>query len=115
MQQRRLVSWTQWFRTVSLWPFDLALALLQRQALAWRRAAAAVVVDREPRAAAAVGRAVQAWAAVSLAWPFDLARAQYAVGVQAGLVERSLLASAEFERQLGRLERLTLGPWARSA
>ena len=48
-----------------------------------------------------------------LTWPFDLARAQHAAGVQAGLLQRSLLASAEFERRLGQLERLALGPLAR--
>ena len=45
---------------------------------------------------------------------FDVARAQYAAGVQAGLIERSLLASAAFERKLGLLERWLLGPWARA-
>jgi len=45
---------------------------------------------------------------------FDVARAQYAAGVQSGLIERSLLASAAFERRLGLLERWMLGPWARS-
>jgi hypothetical protein len=47
-------------------------------------------------------------------WPFDLARAQYAAAVQAGLIERSLLGSGALERKLGLLERLTLGPWART-
>lgn len=47
------------------------------------------------------------------ALPFDTARSLYARAVQAGLIERSLLANAEFERALGALERLTLGPWAR--
>ena len=113
MQQRRLLSWAQWFGAFSSWPFHLVMGLLQRPALAWRRAASAV--EGDPGAArVALGKAAQAWAAMSLTWPFDLARAQYAAGVQAGLVERSLLASAEFEQQLGRLERLTLGPWARS-
>jgi hypothetical protein len=45
---------------------------------------------------------------------FDLARAQYAAAVQTGLIERSLLASSAFERRLGLLERLLLGPWART-
>ncbi len=48
-----------------------------------------------------------------LALPFDVARAQYAHGVQAGLIECSILASRDFERALGALERLTLGPLAR--
>jgi hypothetical protein len=45
--------------------------------------------------------------------PFDAARAQYARGVQVGLIERSILASRDFECALGALERLTLGPLAR--
>ena len=45
--------------------------------------------------------------------PFDAMREQYAAAVRAGLVERSLLASARFEHKLGALERVTLGPWAR--
>jgi hypothetical protein len=49
----------------------------------------------------------------ALALPFDLARSQYARAVRAGLIERSLLANAEFERTLGALERFALGPWAR--
>jgi hypothetical protein len=48
-----------------------------------------------------------------LALPFDLAREQYARAVKAGLIERSLLASANFGRTLCALEALTLGPWAR--
>lgn len=45
--------------------------------------------------------------------PFDAMREQYASAVRAGLVECSLLASARFERKLGELERVALGPWAR--
>lgn len=45
---------------------------------------------------------------------FDAARARYAAGVHSGHIERSLLASAAFERKLGLLERWLLGPWARS-
>jgi hypothetical protein len=45
--------------------------------------------------------------------PFDAARAEYARGVQVGLIERSMLASRDFECALGALERLTLGPLAR--
>jgi hypothetical protein len=48
-----------------------------------------------------------------LALPFDLLRMQHAAGVLAGTRPRSLLESARFERQLGALERLTLGPLAR--
>ena len=48
-----------------------------------------------------------------LALPFDMAREQYAKSVRAGLVERSLIASARFERMLNALELLTLGFMAR--
>jgi hypothetical protein len=45
--------------------------------------------------------------------PFDAARTQYARAVQAGLVERSILASRDLELALGALEGLALGPLAR--
>lgn len=45
--------------------------------------------------------------------PFDMAREQYAKAVQIGLIERSMLRWASFERQLDLLEKMTLGPWAR--
>ena len=48
-----------------------------------------------------------------LGLPFDVARAQYARAVQLGMIERSMLASRDFSRVLGSLEKLTLGPWAR--
>ncbi len=57
--------------------------------------------------------AVQSGPAACLSWPFDLARAQHAASVQSGFSERSLLASADFERRLDLLERMTLGPFAR--
>jgi hypothetical protein len=45
--------------------------------------------------------------------PFDMAREQYGVAVQLGLLQRSMLAWARFERRIDRLEKATLGPWAR--
>ncbi|MBE0474257.1 hypothetical protein [Rhodoferax sp.] len=45
--------------------------------------------------------------------PFDMAREQYAKAVQIGLIQRSMLAWAKFERQIDQLEKMTLGPWAR--
>ena len=45
--------------------------------------------------------------------PFDAMREQYAHAVQTGLIERSLLASARFERKLDAMERAALGSWAR--
>jgi hypothetical protein len=50
----------------------------------------------------------------TLALPFDIAREQYAKSVRLGLIERSLLASAQFGRTLNAMEKLTLGPFARS-
>jgi hypothetical protein len=49
------------------------------------------------------------------ALPFDALRTQYANAVKAGLVQNSMLASRDFEHALGALERVTLGPLARSA
>jgi hypothetical protein len=49
-----------------------------------------------------------------LALPFDLARVQHAAGVCAGALPRSLLEATRFEQQLVAMERLTLGPMARS-
>lgn len=51
---------------------------------------------------------------VMLALPFDMAREQYAKSVRAGLIERSLLASARFEQSLTAMERCLLGGMARS-
>ena len=48
-----------------------------------------------------------------LALPFDMAREQYAKSVRAGLVERSMIASARFERALSAMELFTLGVMAR--
>lgn len=45
--------------------------------------------------------------------PFDMAREQYAKAVQVGLIPRSMLSWARFERQMDLLEKMTLGPWAR--
>jgi len=45
--------------------------------------------------------------------PFDGLRANYASAVRAGLVQRSILASRDFEHVVGALERLALGPLAR--
>ncbi len=49
-----------------------------------------------------------------LTWPFDSARVMYASGVRAGLIRRSMVAGGAFERAVDTLERMTLGPWARS-
>lgn len=45
--------------------------------------------------------------------PFDTLRAVHASGVQAGLIRRSMLESRDFERVVGAMERVMLGPLAR--
>lgn len=45
--------------------------------------------------------------------PFDMARENYANAVQVGLIERSMLRWAKFERQLDLMEKMILGPLAR--
>ena len=49
----------------------------------------------------------------ALQWPFDTMREHYANAVRAGLVERSLIASAQFERKVAVLEQSLLGACAR--
>jgi hypothetical protein len=49
-----------------------------------------------------------------LSLPFDLARESYATAVRAGLIERSLIASAKFGQALTHIEAIALGPLARS-
>lgn len=62
---------------------------------------------------------VAAWAGLMrvgsdfLALPFDMAREQYAKSVRAGLIERSMIASARFEQTVNALEQLSLGYLAR--
>jgi hypothetical protein len=66
--------------------------------------------------AVAVPRAMAEMARVGsevLALPFDMAREQYAKSVRAGLLERSIIASARFERTLSAMEQATLGFMAR--
>ena len=48
-----------------------------------------------------------------LALPFDIAREMYARAAHAGLIEKSLIASARFEHAVSSAEVLALGPWAR--
>jgi hypothetical protein len=45
---------------------------------------------------------------------FDAARHQYAAAVRAGLIESSMLGNRKFERALTSLEKLALGPFART-
>jgi hypothetical protein len=48
-----------------------------------------------------------------LVLPFDIARELYSKAVQVGVLQNSMLASRDFSRALGALEKSTLGPWAR--
>jgi len=66
-----------------------------------------------PDAYVSVARASSKALSDCMALPFDIARERYARAVRAGLVERSLLASARFSQTLTAMERLALGPWAR--
>jgi hypothetical protein len=113
MQPCTSASLARFATAQSTWPLEWARGLLQHQGFAQRRVLA---LAEQPSADTAAGLidAVSLWQASGVAAPFDLARAQYAAGVQAGLIERSLLASSAFERGLDALERLALGPWART-
>lgn len=110
MQTR--LPWAGWIGALTIWPLDLARSLLHRQAFAWR-ATVAADASTPITGAAHLAEATYASAAISLSWPFDLARALHSAGVQSCLLERSLLASAAFERHLGWLEQVILGPLAR--
>ena len=112
MQYVHFMALSRWVGALSSVPFAWARGWFQRQASFCRRAM--VWNDRPPlNTGPGAFDAARAWQTQGLAAGFDLARAQYAAGVHAGLIERSLLASGAFERRLGVLERLTLGPWAR--
>lgn len=67
---------------------------------------------QHPSAAAALQAGARVFSA-ALALPFDRVRAQYAQAARLGLVQRSLIQSAQFERGLSALEDLALGPFAR--
>lgn len=81
----------------------------------WQRQVAAWLVRPGPQHLDRAVRAMRDWVVGLLAWPLDLVRIQHAGAARAGLMPRSLLESRRFERQLGRVEQLTLGPLARRA
>ncbi len=112
MQYFHFMALQRWFGALASAPFEWARGWLQQHTLGRKNA---VVSSARPSPDTGLGKAqaARAWQACGLAAGFDLVRAQYAAGVHAGLIERSLLASGAFERRLGTLERLTLGPWAR--
>lgn len=113
MQSFHFLSLPALFTTLASWPFDWARGLGEHLRVAERRALAMATRPSCENAARLVG-SLRTLHASGLAAGFDIARSQYAAGVHAGLIERSLLASGAFERRLGRLERAALGPWARS-
>lgn len=53
------------------------------------------------------------WACKPWQMPFDLMREQHAQAIRAGMIEKSILGSREFERKVDALEKLCLGPFAR--
>lgn len=106
-------TWSAMVAALANWPLDWARGLLTRQRIAERRLTA-LAAQSTPAHVARLAGSLQSLQQSGLAAGFDLARSQYAAGVQAGLIERSLIASGAFERRLGLLERHLLGPWARS-
>jgi hypothetical protein len=68
----------------------------------------------DAQAADRLARALREGATSIASLPFDVARAQHAAAVLAGAWPRSLLESTQFEQQLDAIERLALGPLARS-
>jgi hypothetical protein len=63
--------------------------------------------------ASQVAEAIRKQTSLALGQPFDLARSFYALAVRLGVIERSLLGSARFGRDISSLEKMALGPWAR--
>lgn len=112
-----------WNFPAAAWPPPLADLAHLPPDLAWGYAWQQVRLQRSlfelfqrPGAQAAdrLARALHDGAASLASLPFDLARAQHAAGVLAGAWPLSLLESTRFEQQLGAMERLALGPLARS-
>ncbi len=112
MQYFHFMGLPRWFGMLASAPFEWARGWLQRHTGAHRRRLTRTEWA-SPITGLGVAPASRGWPAPGLGAGFDFARAQYAAGVHAGLIERSLIASGAFERRLGALERLTLGPWAR--
>lgn len=103
-----------WFAGVLLGCRVAPASGLAPQQLTAAHRASAQLDEQSLRSAVDAADAFRRLQTVGLTSGFDAARAQYAAGVQSGLIERSLLASAAFERKLGLLEQWLLGPWARS-
>ena len=113
MQFFHSVPLCEMFASIAQWPLQWLNSVLARQSTALRTLS--TLVERpSPGAASELAVALRDWRASAAAVPFDLARTEYAAGVQCGVIERSMLASAAFERGLDALERLTFGPFARA-
>ena len=97
---------------LAIWPLDWARGLLQLQASAQRRASDVGSLP-PPGSEARLADSAATWHASGVGAGFDLVRAHYAAAVQAGLIQRSLLASGALERRLAALERIALGSKAR--
>jgi hypothetical protein len=91
---------------------NLAAAQAWRHA-EWQRHGAAWLARPGPQRLDHALRALRDCLSGLLAWPLDLVRIQHAGAARAGLLPPSLIAAQRFERQLGRVERLMLGPLAR--
>jgi hypothetical protein len=112
MQSFHAVPLGEALSSIAQWPLQWLGGILARQSTALRKLSA-LVVQPAPDAASGFAWALWDWRCAAATAPFDLARAEYAAAVQCGVIERSILASAAFERGLAALERLTLGPLAR--
>jgi len=89
---------------------------MHKPATAFTQGSAPLPFDHGSKARPVIGNCVFQATGIAMdvmGLPFDIARAQYARAVQLGLIERSMLASRDFSRVLGSMERMTLGPWAR--
>ncbi len=113
MQSFHAASLSEMVCSIAQWPLQWLSGLLARQSTALRKLST-LVEHPTPDAASGFALALWDWRSCAAAAPFDLARSEYAAGVQCGVIERSILASAAFERGLGALERLTFGPFART-
>ena len=113
MQSFHAVPVSELVSSIAQWPRQWLGGVLARQSTALRKLST-LIEHPTPDAASGFALALWDWRSTATAVPFDLVRCEYAAGVQCGVIERSILASAAVERGLGALERLTLGPFARS-
>ena len=113
MQSFHAVPLSELVSSIAQWPRQWLGGVLARQSTALRKLST-LIEHPTPDAASGFALALWDWRSTATAVPFDLVRCEYAAGVQCGIIQRSILASAAVERGLGAFERLTLGPFARS-